>query len=70
MASSAPAEAINQKLVMQGHDFVFSNQSRQRFLRHTVFWATWWFYFSFVYWYNQQVTDVNDRLLSWERSSH
>ena len=43
---------------MKWHDFVFSNQPRQRFLRHTVFWATWWLYFSSIYWYNQHITGI------------
>lgn len=42
---------------MQSHDFVFLNQPRQRFLRHIVFWATWWLYFSAIYWYNQHIIE-------------
>jgi Putative regulator of cell autolysis len=39
---------------MQWHDFVFSNQPRQRFLRHAIFWLTWWVYFSAIYYLYQQ----------------
>jgi sensor histidine kinase YesM len=39
---------------MQWHDLIFSNQSRQRFLRHTVFWLSWWFYFSTIYYMYHQ----------------
>jgi sensor histidine kinase YesM len=42
---------------MQWHDFVFSNQPRQRFLRHFIFWAAWWLYFSAIYWYNQHIIE-------------
>src|SRR5258705_5080021 len=39
---------------MQWHDFIFSNQTRQRFLRHTVFWLSWWLYFSTIYYMYHQ----------------
>ena len=39
---------------MRWHDFVFSNQMRQRFLRHTVFWLSWWLYFSIIYYLYHQ----------------
>jgi hypothetical protein len=31
---------------MQWHEFVFSKKPVQRLLRHSVFWAAWWIYFS------------------------
>jgi hypothetical protein len=43
---------------MQWHDFVFSNQPRQRLLRHIVFWTAWWLYFSAIYWYNQHIHGI------------
>jgi hypothetical protein len=39
---------------MQWHDFIFSNHPRQRWLRHTVFWLTWWLYFSTIYYLYHQ----------------
>ena len=39
---------------MQWHNFIFSNHSRQRWLRHTVFWLTWWLYFSTIYYLHHQ----------------
>ncbi len=39
---------------MRWHDFIFSNQPRQRFLRHTIFWLTWWLYFSAIYYLYHQ----------------
>ena len=39
---------------MRWHNFVFSNQTRQRFLRHTIFWLTWWLYFSAIYYLYHQ----------------
>lgn len=38
---------------MQWYDFVFSNRPRESFMRHLLFWMTWWLYFFFIYWYNQ-----------------
>lgn len=36
---------------MRWHEFVFSDKSRYRRLRHGVFWLTWWLYFYFTtYW--------------------
>src|SRR6516225_1568346 len=32
---------------MQWHEFVFSKKPAYRLLRHSVFWVTWWIYFSF-----------------------
>jgi hypothetical protein len=43
---------------MQWHDFVFSNQNRQRFLRHTAFWLSWWLYFSTIYYMYHQTQPV------------
>ncbi|HWI94076.1 MAG TPA: histidine kinase [Flavisolibacter sp.] len=31
---------------MQWHEFVFSEKKEKRLLRHAVFWAAWWLYFS------------------------
>ncbi len=31
---------------MQWHEFVFSKKPVHRLLRHSVFWAAWWMYFS------------------------
>jgi hypothetical protein len=39
---------------MQGHDFVFSEKSLHRLLRHAVFWTAWWLYFSISFFYLQQ----------------
>ena len=39
---------------MRWHDFIFSNQTRQRFLRHTLFWLSWWLYFSTIYYMYHQ----------------
>src|SRR5215210_4961447 len=32
--------------LMQWHDFVFSKKPVFRLLRHLVFWAAWWIYFT------------------------
>jgi sensor histidine kinase YesM len=39
---------------MRWHNFIFSNQTRQRFLRHAIFWLTWWLYFSAIYYLYHQ----------------
>ena len=39
---------------MQWYDFIFSNHLRQRWLRHTLFWLTWWLYFSAIYYLYRQ----------------
>ncbi len=45
---------------MQWYDFIFSNHPRQRWLRHTVFWLTWWLYFSAIYYlYHQRPPGIS-----------
>jgi hypothetical protein len=48
---------------MQWHEFVFSKKPTHRLLRHSVFWAAWWVYFSVCHYLFQQ-------LLSGGRAQH
>src|SRR6187455_1565455 len=39
---------------MQWHEFVFSKKPAHRLLRHFVFWAAWWIYFSLCHYLFQR----------------
>src|SRR5438128_1638313 len=39
---------------MQWHEFAFSQKPFYRLQRHSVFWVTWWMYFSCCYYLYQQ----------------
>lgn len=39
---------------MQWHKFVFSKKPAHRLLRHLVFWAAWWIYFSLCHYLFQR----------------
>src|SRR5687767_9111518 len=34
---------------MRWHEFIFSEKKRHKWLRHIVFWITWWIYFLLSY---------------------
>ena len=39
---------------MQWREFIFSEQRKHKLLRHLVFWAAWWTYFTVCYYVFQQ----------------
>lgn len=46
---------------MQWHEFIFSEQSKHKLLRHFVFWTAWWLFFliCFILFHNMKNNKVN-----------
>src|SRR5688572_5826243 len=45
---------LNQHLIMQWRDFIFSEKKKFKVLRHLTFWTAWWLYFLLCYYLFQQ----------------